>query len=214
VLKPINSQVGPSGQAVCPFDLFIENKTKKGQNLRKWWRSPPYPHRHRDLLHLRQLLAAGHRYRHFTSTPLHGALESAVLPPPAPTTTTPPSALSTPAAGASPASRSVRSGSLARLSPPPSPRESYRVSVVSPQNYMLNSQVNQKLVAAAGVEAGDVVLEIGPGTGSLAAALLEAGATVFAVEKVDSVACFFFLLRSLIIGLTVIATHLRPCRIV
>jgi 16S rRNA A1518/A1519 N6-dimethyltransferase RsmA/KsgA/DIM1 with predicted DNA glycosylase/AP lyase activity len=57
---------------------------------------------------------------------------------------------------------------------------------------MLNSQVNEKLVAAAGVEEGDVVLEIGPGTGSLTAALLESGATVFAVEKVDSIACFFY----------------------
>ncbi|KAL6848338.1 hypothetical protein ACP4OV_021632 [Aristida adscensionis] len=51
------------------------------------------------------------------------------------------------------------------------------------QNYMLNPKVNGELVAAAGVEEGDVVLEIGPGTGSLTAALLEAGATVFAVEK-------------------------------
>ncbi|WVZ78094.1 hypothetical protein U9M48_025859 [Paspalum notatum var. saurae] len=51
------------------------------------------------------------------------------------------------------------------------------------QNYMLNAKVNEELVAAAGVEEGDVVLEIGPGTGSLTAALLEAGATVFAVEK-------------------------------
>ncbi|XP_047080648.1 ribosomal RNA small subunit methyltransferase, chloroplastic-like isoform X2 [Lolium rigidum] len=51
------------------------------------------------------------------------------------------------------------------------------------QNYMLNTRVNEELVAAAGVEEGDVVLEIGPGTGSLTAALLAAGATVVAVEK-------------------------------
>uniref|UniRef100_A0A0D9VBJ5 rRNA adenine N(6)-methyltransferase n=2 Tax=Leersia perrieri TaxID=77586 RepID=A0A0D9VBJ5_9ORYZ len=51
------------------------------------------------------------------------------------------------------------------------------------QNYMLNSKVNEELVAAAGVGEGDVVLEIGPGTGSLTDALLAAGATVFAVEK-------------------------------
>ncbi|AQK60760.1 Ribosomal RNA small subunit methyltransferase chloroplastic [Zea mays] len=51
------------------------------------------------------------------------------------------------------------------------------------QNYTLNSKVNEELVAAAGVEEGDVVLEIGPGTGSLTSALLQAGATVFAVEK-------------------------------
>lgn len=43
-------------------------------------------------------------------------------------------------------------------------------------------------MAAAGVEEGDVVLEIGPGTGSLTSALLQAGATVFAVEKVRNVA--------------------------
>jgi 16S rRNA A1518/A1519 N6-dimethyltransferase RsmA/KsgA/DIM1 with predicted DNA glycosylase/AP lyase activity len=48
--------------------------------------------------------------------------------------------------------------------------------------------VNEELVAAAGVEEGDVVLEIGPGTGSLTSALLQAGATVFAVEKVCNVA--------------------------
>jgi 16S rRNA A1518/A1519 N6-dimethyltransferase RsmA/KsgA/DIM1 with predicted DNA glycosylase/AP lyase activity len=54
------------------------------------------------------------------------------------------------------------------------------------QNYMLNTRVNEELVAAAGVEEGDVVLEIGPGTGSLTAALLAAGATVVAVEKVSS----------------------------
>nr|BAJ87906.1 predicted protein [Hordeum vulgare subsp. vulgare] len=48
---------------------------------------------------------------------------------------------------------------------------------------MLNARVNEELVAAAGVEVGDVVLEIGPGTGSLTAALLAAGATVVAVEK-------------------------------
>uniref|UniRef100_A0A0E0G0D2 rRNA adenine N(6)-methyltransferase n=1 Tax=Oryza nivara TaxID=4536 RepID=A0A0E0G0D2_ORYNI len=58
-----------------------------------------------------------------------------------------------------------------------------RWPLVSVQNYMLNSKVNEELVAAAGVEEGDVVLEIGPGTGSLTAALLDAGATVFAVEK-------------------------------
>ena len=53
---------------------------------------------------------------------------------------------------------------------------------------MLNSKVNEELAAAAGVEEGDVVLEIGQGTGSLTAALLEAGATVFAVEKVGDIA--------------------------
>jgi hypothetical protein len=49
--------------------------------------------------------------------------------------------------------------------PSPSSRISSRadVSVVS-LNYMLDSKVNEELVAAAGVEVGDVVLEIGPAT--------------------------------------------------
>lgn len=49
---------------------------------------------------------------------------------------------------------------------------------------MLNSEVNEKLVSAANVEEGDVVLEIGPGTGSLTNVLINAGAIVLAIEKV------------------------------
>ncbi|OAY79331.1 Ribosomal RNA small subunit methyltransferase, chloroplastic, partial [Ananas comosus] len=52
------------------------------------------------------------------------------------------------------------------------------------QHYMLNSGINDALAGVAGVEEGDVVLEIGPGTGSLTNALINAGATVIAVEKV------------------------------
>lgn len=52
------------------------------------------------------------------------------------------------------------------------------------QHYMLNSEINELLVAAADVEEGDLVLEIGPGTGSLTNVLIKAGATVFAIEKV------------------------------
>ncbi|KAK9094687.1 hypothetical protein Scep_026156 [Stephania cephalantha] len=51
------------------------------------------------------------------------------------------------------------------------------------QHYMLNSEVNERLVAAANVREGDVVIEIGPGTGSLTNALINAGATVIAIEK-------------------------------
>ncbi|CAI9101688.1 OLC1v1039068C2 [Oldenlandia corymbosa var. corymbosa] len=51
------------------------------------------------------------------------------------------------------------------------------------QHYMLNETINEELVAAAGVEEGDVVLEIGPGTGSLTNVLVNAGATVLAIEK-------------------------------
>ncbi|KAG6432405.1 hypothetical protein SASPL_103981 [Salvia splendens] len=55
------------------------------------------------------------------------------------------------------------------------------------QHYMVNGSVNEELVAAANVKEGDFVLEIGPGTGSLTNALLEAGATVLAIEKIASV---------------------------
>ncbi|KAI4354974.1 hypothetical protein L6164_003794 [Bauhinia variegata] len=51
------------------------------------------------------------------------------------------------------------------------------------QHYMLNSDINEQLSNAAGVEEGDLVLEIGPGTGSLTNALINAGAFVLAVEK-------------------------------
>ncbi|WVZ07609.1 hypothetical protein V8G54_020955 [Vigna mungo] len=51
------------------------------------------------------------------------------------------------------------------------------------QHYMLNSEINDQLAGAAGIEQGDVVLEIGPGTGSLTNVLLNSGAFVLAVEK-------------------------------
>ncbi|KAE8693819.1 hypothetical protein F3Y22_tig00110793pilonHSYRG00065 [Hibiscus syriacus] len=51
------------------------------------------------------------------------------------------------------------------------------------QHYMLNSEINEQLVRAANVEEGDVVLEIGPGTGSLTNVLINSGATVLAIEK-------------------------------
>lgn len=57
---------------------------------------------------------------------------------------------------------------------------------------MLNSSINEQLAAAANVKEGDVVLEIGPGTGSLTNVLINSGATVLAVEKVS----FFFCLMS------------------
>lgn len=48
---------------------------------------------------------------------------------------------------------------------------------------MLNADVNDQLVGVAGVEEGDLVLEIGPGTGSLTNTLINSGAFVLAVEK-------------------------------
>lgn len=49
---------------------------------------------------------------------------------------------------------------------------------------MLNSSINEQLSGVADVKEGDVVLEIGPGTGSLTNVLVNAGATVLAIEKV------------------------------
>ncbi|KAF4386780.1 hypothetical protein F8388_006735 [Cannabis sativa] len=51
------------------------------------------------------------------------------------------------------------------------------------QHYMLNSEVNEQLSMAAEVKEGDLVLEIGPGTGSLTNVLINAGAYVLAIEK-------------------------------
>ncbi|EFJ07276.1 hypothetical protein SELMODRAFT_133904 [Selaginella moellendorffii] len=51
------------------------------------------------------------------------------------------------------------------------------------QNYMVNSNINDEIVRAAEIQPGDLVLEIGPGTGALTDSLLCAGAYVIAVEK-------------------------------
>src|SRR5690606_16762810 len=50
------------------------------------------------------------------------------------------------------------------------------------QNFVHDANTVRRIVALAGVDAGDQVLEVGPGLGSLTLALLEAGAHVTAVE--------------------------------
>lgn len=50
------------------------------------------------------------------------------------------------------------------------------------QHFLVDPQVRDAIVAAAGVGPGDRVVEIGPGTGVLTEALLAKGASVFAVE--------------------------------
>jgi 16S rRNA (adenine1518-N6/adenine1519-N6)-dimethyltransferase len=50
------------------------------------------------------------------------------------------------------------------------------------QNFLTDANTARKVVRLAGVEAGDQVLEIGPGLGSLTLALLDAGAQVTALE--------------------------------
>ncbi|KAL2611329.1 hypothetical protein R1flu_023021 [Riccia fluitans] len=51
------------------------------------------------------------------------------------------------------------------------------------QHYMVNEKVNGKVVDAARISPGDLVVEIGPGTGALTKTLVAAGAHVIAVEK-------------------------------
>lgn len=50
------------------------------------------------------------------------------------------------------------------------------------QNFLHDANTVRRIVRAAGVGAGDEVLEVGPGLGSLTLGLLEAGARVTAVE--------------------------------
>lgn len=50
------------------------------------------------------------------------------------------------------------------------------------QHFLADPNTARRVVAAAGVEPGDRVLEIGPGVGSLTVALLDAGARVTALE--------------------------------
>lgn len=50
------------------------------------------------------------------------------------------------------------------------------------QNFLVNPGVLDKIVAAAGVNAGDTVLEIGPGVGALTCRLAEVAGKVVAVE--------------------------------
>lgn len=50
------------------------------------------------------------------------------------------------------------------------------------QNFVLDPNTVRRIAALAGVRPGDAVLEVGPGLGSLTLALVEAGATVTAVE--------------------------------
>lgn len=51
------------------------------------------------------------------------------------------------------------------------------------QNFLVDGNIVRKSLELAEVQAGDAVVEVGPGLGTLTSALLEAGASVWAVEK-------------------------------
>lgn len=63
-------------------------------------------------------------------------------------------------------------------SPPKGPRPKKRYG----QHFLTDRNIIKKIVRAAGIEEGDPVLEIGPGTGALTEGLIEAGADVLAIE--------------------------------
>ena len=65
------------------------------------------------------------------------------------------------------------------------------------QHFLLDLNICRKIVRLAGVAPGDAVIEVGPGPGGLTRALIEAGATVTAVEKDPR---FIPLLRDLAAG--------------
>lgn len=51
------------------------------------------------------------------------------------------------------------------------------------QNFLVDGNIVRKSLALAEIRAGDVVVEVGPGLGTLTTTLLQAGARVFAVER-------------------------------
>ncbi len=58
------------------------------------------------------------------------------------------------------------------------------------QHFLADQTVLAAIIATANLKMGDEVLEIGPGTGFLTAALLQTGATIIAVEKDDHLISF------------------------
>lgn len=56
------------------------------------------------------------------------------------------------------------------------------------QNFLIDANLVRKLIDASGVGPGDLVLEVGPGTGTLTEGLLERGCVVVASELDDALA--------------------------
>jgi 16S rRNA (adenine1518-N6/adenine1519-N6)-dimethyltransferase len=60
--------------------------------------------------------------------------------------------------------------------------EGFKLKKGLSQNFLIDQNIVDKIVLAADIKSGDVVLEIGPGSGALTASLLDKGAVVYAVE--------------------------------
>ena len=60
--------------------------------------------------------------------------------------------------------------------------EGFALKKALSQNFLIDNNVVKKIIDKAGVQKGDTVLEIGPGSGALTKEMLDRGATVFAVE--------------------------------
>lgn len=65
------------------------------------------------------------------------------------------------------------------------------------ENYLIDSNIKDKIIGEIGISSGDVILEIGPGLGALTIDIAETGVEVTAVEK-DKKA--FAILRDLVDG--------------
>jgi 16S rRNA (adenine1518-N6/adenine1519-N6)-dimethyltransferase len=61
-------------------------------------------------------------------------------------------------------------------------RQGFRFKKQLGQNFLFNPFILEEIVAGAGVQAGDLVIEVGAGAGSLTAALAAQGARVKAIE--------------------------------
>ncbi len=58
------------------------------------------------------------------------------------------------------------------------------------QNFLIDGNIVRKSLALAAIDPGDVVVEIGPGLGTLTRALLDAGAVVYSIEKDKRLAAY------------------------
>ena len=86
-------------------------------------------------------------------------------------------------AGAEPRARLLGPGDVRKLAARLGVRPSKRLG----QNFVIEPGTVRKIAALAGLHPADVVLEVGPGLGSLTLALLEAGASRVIAVEIDPV---------------------------